>query len=93
MTTKLDNKTKDLEATTKTLIQFLNKDEKKVVEKLIKEKGKCLQSEITRLEGLGKVKSHRILQKLLERGVIEIEEHGKTNIVRFSKTIQEVLIK
>lgn len=93
MTTKLDNKNEELEKTTKALIQFLSTDERKVVEKLIEEKGKILQSEITRIEGLGKVKSHRILQKLSDRGVIEIEKHGKTNIVKLTKTIKEVIIK
>lgn len=93
MTAKLDNKKKDLEQAAKVIVQFLNSDEKKVVEKIIRENGKVLQSEITRIEGLGKVKSHRILQKLLDRGVIEIEGHGKTNIVRFSKPVQEALIK
>jgi uncharacterized membrane protein len=93
MTTKLDSKKKDLEVATNALVQFLNKDEKKVVTKLMQEKGKCLQSEITRLEGLGKVRSHRVLQKLVDRGVIEIEDHGKTNIIRFTKSISEALIK
>jgi len=93
MTTKIDDKKGDLEKATNALIQFLNKDEKKVVEKLIEERGKVLQSEITRIEGLGKVKSHRIIQRLLDRGVIEVEEHGKTNIVKLSKPIKEVLIK
>ncbi len=93
MTTKIDDKKKDLEQATKVIIQFLNADEKKVVERIIREKGKALQSEITRIEGLGKVKSHRILQRLLDRGVIEIEGHGKTNIVRFSKPVQDALIK
>jgi len=93
MTTKLDNKKEELAKTTTALIQFLNKDEKKVVEKIISENGKVLQSEITRIEGLGKVKSHRILQRLSDRGVIEIEGHGKTNIVKLTKAIKEAIIK
>jgi uncharacterized membrane protein len=93
MTTKLDNKKEELSKTTNALIQFLSADEKKVVEKIIEENGKVLQSEITRMEGLGKVKSHRILQRLSDRGVIEIEGHGKTNIVKLTKTIKEAIIK
>jgi uncharacterized membrane protein len=93
MSTKLDNKKEELEKTTKALIQFLNKDERRVVEKIISEQGKVLQSEITRMEGLGKVKSHRILQRLSDRGVIEIEAHGKTNIVKLTKAIKDAIIK
>ena len=51
------------------------------------------QSEISRIEGIGKLKSHRILQRLSDRGVIEIEKHGKTNIIRLAKNIRETLIK
>jgi len=93
MSTKLDNKKEELEKTTKALIQFLNKDERRVVEKIISEQGKVLQSEITRMEGLGKVKSHRILQRLSDREVIEIEAHGKTNIVKLTKAIKDAIIK
>jgi uncharacterized membrane protein len=93
MTTKLDDKKKELEKTTSALIQFLSKDERKVVEKIMSESGKVLQSEISRMEGLGKVKSHRILQRLMDRGVIEIEAHGKTNVVRLTKAIKEAILK
>lgn len=93
MTTKLDNKKKDLEKITKTLMQFLNKEEKLVVQKILENDGKVFQSEISRIEGIGKLKSHRILQKLSDREVIEIEKHGKTNIVKLAENIREVLLK
>ena len=40
-----------------------------------------------------KLKSHRILQRLSDRGVIKIEKYGKTNIVKLTDNIKEVLIK
>lgn len=93
MTTKLENKKKELENVTQALVQFLNKDEKAVVQKILENGGKVMQSEISRIEGVGKLKSHRILQRLSDRGVIEIEKHGKTNIVKLKKNIGEVLVK
>jgi len=93
MASKLENKKKDLEKATQALIQFLNKDERKVIENILENKGKVFQSEISRIEGIGKLKSHRILQRLSDRGVIEIEKHGKTNIIRLAKNIRETLIK
>ena len=93
MVSKLENKKKDLEKATQALIQFLNKDERKVIENILENKGKVFQSEISRIEGIGKLKSHRILQRLSDRGVIEIEKHGKTNIIRLAKNIRETLIK
>ncbi|MFH1545205.1 MAG: super-infection exclusion protein B [archaeon] len=92
MTTKLEDKKKDLEKVTQALIQFLNKDEKAVIQKILENNGKVFQSEISRIEGIGKLKSHRILQRLSDRGVIEIEKHGKTNIVKLTKNIKEVLV-
>ena len=77
---------------TDTLIQFLNKDEKLVVKKLLENDGKALQAEITRIEGLGKVKSHRIIQRLSDRQVIEVEGFGKTNIIKLNKGIKDVLL-
>jgi uncharacterized membrane protein len=93
MTSKLENKQKEIEKVTNALIQFLNKEEKRVVEKILESNGKIMQSEISRMDGIGKLKSHRILQRLSDRGVIEIEKHGKTNIVKLSKNIKETLLK
>ena len=91
MTNKLDNKKEETKKIVNTLINFLNKDEKKILEFLIDNNGKAFQSEISRLEGIGKLKSHRVLAKLIDRGVIETEKHGKTNIVKLNKQIKETL--
>ncbi|MDD5163089.1 MAG: super-infection exclusion protein B [Candidatus ainarchaeum sp.] len=92
MSSKLDNKQKEINKVTETLVQFLNRDEKTVVQKILENNGKVYQSEISRIEGIGKLKSHRILRRLSDRKVIEIEGHGKTNIVKLAKNIQEALI-
>ncbi len=73
------------------LLKLLNKDERLIIEKLVNSKGKILQSEVSRTEGLNKVKAHRILSKLKERGVIKLEKYGKTNVVYLSKDILDSL--
>jgi hypothetical protein len=73
------------------LLKFLNVDERKLVNLLIENNGKVLQAELTRLPGMSKVKSHRIVQRLIDRGVIEKETLGKTNIIKFTKEIKEGL--
>lgn len=93
MTNKLDNTKKETEKVINALIQFLSKDEKKIVEVLIENNGKVFQSEISRIQGIGKLKSHRIIQKLVDRDVITVEKHGKTNIIKLNKQIKEILIK
>lgn len=92
MSSRLETKQNDLEKVTSTLVQFLNKEEKLVVQKLIDNEGKVLQAEISRIEGIGKVKSHRIIQRLVDRKVIEVEAFGKTNIIKLTKEIKSVLL-
>ncbi|MBU0661895.1 hypothetical protein KJ891_00380, partial [Candidatus Micrarchaeota archaeon] len=93
MSTRLEDKEKGLKKITEALVQFLNRDEKAVVQKILENEGKVYQSEISRMDGIGKLKSHRILQRLSDRGVIVIEGHGKTNIVKLAPNIREVLLK
>jgi len=93
MTSKLESKKMDAEKITQTLVQFLSKDEKAIVQKILDNDGKAFQSEISRIEGIGKLKSHRILQRLSDRGVIQIEKHGKTNIITLPKNIRDTLLK
>lgn len=92
MSSRLENKEKNLKNIAALLVQFLAKDEKLVVQKLLENDGKVLQAELSRTEGLGKLKSHRIVQRLVDRQVVEVEKFGKTNIVKLSKGIKEALV-
>lgn len=75
------------------VLRLLSEEERKVVSKIADEGGKALQSEISLLGGMGKVKSHRIIDRLEKRGIIEKEQHGKTNLVKLSKELKEILVK
>ncbi|MFH1012911.1 MAG: hypothetical protein V1769_00185, partial [Thermoplasmatota archaeon] len=68
----------------KILLKFLNYNENLVMKKLIDNKGSLLQSEISRMPNMGKVKAHRILNDMKTKGLIRIEPHGKTNYVSLS---------
>lgn len=92
MSSRLENKQKDLSKVTDVLVQFLAKDEKLVVQKLLENDGKVLQAELSRMQGLGKLKVHRIVTRLVDRQVVEVEKYGKTNIVKLSKGIKEALV-
>jgi uncharacterized membrane protein len=89
MAGKVESKEKSLKSNTEVLLKFLNEDERKLVNAIIESEGKVLQAEITRLPGMTKVKSHRIVQRLIDRGVIETDKLGKTNIVKFTTEIKE----
>lgn len=93
MGSKIESKEKSLKNNTDILLRFLNPDERKLMDLLIENNGKVLQAEVTRLPEMTKVKSHRIVRRLLDRGVIESERIGKTNVIKFSKEIKEGLIE
>ncbi|MCL6089144.1 MAG: hypothetical protein M1530_03200, partial [Candidatus Marsarchaeota archaeon] len=92
MSRKVENKEMGLKSNAKVILNLLNADERKAVEKLLEGKGKALQAELTRLPGMSKVKSHRIVKRLQERGVITIERFGKTNVIKLNDEITEGLI-
>ena len=67
---------------------LLDSDEQKIVAKITEQNGRALQSEISRMEGVGKVKAHRLLGRMSKRGILEVESFGKTNTVRLSKGVR-----
>jgi hypothetical protein len=70
-------------------LAMLPQVERKVVGKVIDNGGKVLQSEVSRIEGIGKVKAHRVVERLMKRGVLEKEQLGKTNMLRLRKEIMD----
>ncbi len=75
------------------IVDVLDETESKVLRKIITEKGRVLQAEISRLEGVGKVKAHRVIERLEKRGIIDIEGAGKTNIVKLSEKYRKLFLE
>jgi len=75
------------------ILKFLNFNERKVVKKLIETDGTVLQSEINRVDGMTKLKTHRSVKDLEKKGVIVVESHGKTNRITLSKDIKDILLE
>ena len=73
------------------VLKFLNFGERKVVEALVEKKGEILQSEINRMEGMTKLKTHRAVRDLERKGIIKRESHGKTHRIILSKDIESIL--
>lgn len=75
------------------IYKLLDADERKVLAKIVDNGGKALQSELSYLEGLDKVKAHRIIERMVERGIVEKEAFGKTNVVKLNKDLQELFFQ
>lgn len=61
------------------VMKVLKPEERKVIEAIMKKGGKALQKEIRRETGFSRLKLHRIVQRLAERGIIKVREVGNTN--------------
>ncbi len=74
------------------LLKFLDYGENQVIKKLIENNGTILQSEISRMPNMGKVKSHRIIADLKRKEIITLENYGKTNRITLTEEAKHVLL-
>lgn len=88
---KITQKEKCIGKNIEILYTILDNDEKKVLEKLSKNKGTLEQSEISKM--YDKIKAHRIIKKLEEKGLIEIKKEGKKNTLNLKDELKKELIK
>lgn len=61
------------------VIKTLKPEEQKVIEVLRAHGGKYLQKYITKEAGLSKLKTHRIIARFAERGIVQVAKKGNTN--------------
>jgi hypothetical protein len=76
-----------------TIMGLLNPHERQIVKQLVENHGVCLQSDISRMNNMGKVKAHRYLQNLSKMGVVKIEPYGNTNKISLSENVKKIFIK
>ena len=74
-------------------LKFLNYGENQVMKKLIENNGTILQSEISRMPNMGKVRTHRIITELKKKEIITLEKYGKTNRINLTEDAKNVLLK
>jgi uncharacterized membrane protein len=75
----------------KVILKFLSANEKVVIEKLMENEGKVQQIELTRLPGLNKVKTHRLLNDMERKGIMKREKYGKLNLIVLDKSLHNTL--
>lgn len=71
--------------------ELLNSDERLVISLLIENGGKVFQSEVARRKQMTRVKAHRAVKALEERGVVRTEKHGKQVVVLMKRSLFERL--
>ena len=71
------------------VVKTLTGEERKVIEVLAAHDGKYLQKYIRRETGLSRLKTHRIVARLAERGIVSLEKTGNTNQVFLANWLKQ----
>lgn len=70
-----------------TVKSTMKPDEKKVLEILATKGGKYLQKHISKEANLSRLRTHRIISRFAERGIVTVRQFGNTNEVAISDWI------
>ena len=70
---------------------FLNADEKSVIRHLVEKGGRSSQAELSRLEGMTRVRIFRVLQRMQQKNLISITSHGKVRYVQLRDDLKSYL--
>jgi uncharacterized membrane protein len=71
------------------VVKTLTDEERKVIEVLKLHDGKYLQKYIRKEAGLSRLKTHRILARFSERGLVTLEKTGNTNQVSLASWLKQ----
>ncbi len=70
---------------TSMVLKTLKPDERSIVSVLDAHDGVYLQKYISKEAGLSRLRTHRVVATLAERGIVQVEKYGNTNQVRLVK--------
>jgi len=84
LSSQIKKEEKKLEFNINTIMKFLDKDEKEILDQINKNKGEIFQLD---LKG-DKVRKHRALKKLNEKGIVKVEKIGNKNKIRLNKNFE-----
>ncbi len=82
MNATLEKQKKVVQTNLGIIMKFLSPDDREIVDLLLEKDGRTTQTEIARLPGMSRLKAHRIVRKLEERGIVHVEKYGKINTIR-----------
>jgi len=71
------------------IVKTLTDEERSVIQVLTVHDGKYLQKYIRKEAGLSRLKTHRILARLANRGIVSLKKTGNTNQVELSDWLQK----
>ncbi len=78
----IEQQKKVVKTNTDIILKFLGKEDREVLKLLFEKGGMTTQGEIAKVNNMSRLRAHRAVRKLEERGIIHVERHGKINMVR-----------
>jgi hypothetical protein len=70
------------------ILRLFDQDERKIVGFLLNNKGEGVQSRMVSETDMSKVKVFRVLERLLKKGIISKDPHGKTNRILLNEELR-----
>ena len=70
------------------LLKTMTPEEQKVMNVLVSHNGKYLQKYVVKESGLSRLKTHRIVARFAERGIVTVKEFGNTNEIVISEWVK-----
>ena len=70
------------------LLKTMTPEEQKVLNVLVNHNGKYLQKYVVKESGLSRLKTHRIVARFAERGIVTVKEFGNTNEIVVSDWVK-----
>ncbi len=71
------------------LLKTLTPEEKKVMDVLVSHQGKYLQKYVVKETGLSRLRTHRIVARFAQRGIVTVKEFGNTNEIVVSDWVKD----
>jgi len=70
------------------LLKTMTPEEQKVLSVLVAHNGKYLQKYVVKESGLSRLKTHRIVARFAQRGIVSVKEFGNTNEIVVSDWVK-----
>lgn len=86
---RIDAQKKMIDKNIEILYTILDEDERKVMKKIISKKGEINQVDL--LTDFDKIKAHRVIKKLEEKKIIDVERNNKGNKIRLKEELMQEL--
>jgi len=71
--------------------RLLEPKEMAIIERLIEQPKGMQQSDIVKMSGMTKLKAHRIVERLRQKGIITVQRDGKTNLIKLDSRTRSLL--